>query len=350
MLAWSQGAFTVHETGMALCHHVGVSAARTLELAREPTAPALARRFVCDRLTDSGLGELCDSAELAITEVVTNVLVHTDSTARVRVLSDSDSARVEVEDGCPALPVPGMLDPTAVSGRGLMLVTRLTRRWGVTPAAKGKVVWFEVGSAAAGDVDGLLDSWSDDLDLRSDDVESDAAPDVAPQAAPDAAPGASRDPLRRVRLEKVPTRLLNDAKSHLDGLVRDMALLNEAASAHATIEDDLADLAARLKHLATELIWFRNEIRRQAVEAVERGDALLNLQLDLPLSLRGRLIEYRDTLDEADQQCAQGRLLVEVPPPEQVEFRRWKLDRIIEQLSGDEPHAHPWPSGSHFTA
>jgi hypothetical protein len=174
-------------------------------------------------------------------------------------------------------------------------------------------------------------------------------PDVAPEAAPDAAPVASPEPLRHVRLENVPTRLLNDAKSHLDGLVRDMALLHEAASAHAGIEDDLADLASRLTHLATELIWFRNEIRRQVVEAVKRGDAVLTLQLDLPVSLRGRLIGYRDALDEAEQPCAQGRLLVAVPPPEQVEFRRWKLDRIIEQLSGDERDAHPWPSGSHFT-
>lgn len=303
-----------------------------LELTREPTAPALARRFVTDRLTDSGLGELCDNAQSAVTELVTNVLVHTDSTARVRVLSEGGSARVEVQDGCPALPVAGTLEPTAVSGRGLMLVARLTRRWGVTPGAEGKIIWFEVGGGPPVDVDVDVDVL---LDMWSDVVE----PDVAPEAARDAAPVASPEPLRHVRVENVPTRLLNDAKSHLDGLVRDMALLHEAASAQAAIEDDLADLASRLTHLATELIRFRNEIRRQAVEAVKRGEAVLTLQLDLPVGLRGRLIEYRDTLDEAEQQCAQGRLLVAVPPPEQVEFRRWKLDRIIEQLSGDERDA-----------
>ena len=310
-----------------------------LELARESTAPALARRFVSDRLTDTGLGELCDSAESAVTELVTNVLVHTESTARVRVLAEGGSARIEVQDGCPTLPVAGTLDTTAVSGRGLVLVTRLTQRWGVTPAAKGKTVWFEVSGGAPHsevEVDALLDMWIDE-------VQGDVA------AALHAALAASAEPLRHVRLENVPTQLLNDAKSHLDGLVRDMALLDEAASAQEGIGDDLAALAARLTHLATELIGFRNEIRRQAVGAVTRRDAVLSLQLDLPVSLRGRLIEYRDALDEADHQCEQGRLLVAAPPSEQIEFRRWKLDRIIEQLSGDEGDVHRWTSGSHGT-
>lgn len=37
-----------------------------------------------------------------------------------------------------------MLDPTAVTGRGLLLISAVSDRWGVEPSPDGKVVWFEL--------------------------------------------------------------------------------------------------------------------------------------------------------------------------------------------------------------
>jgi hypothetical protein len=91
-----------------------------------------------------------------------------------------------------------------------------------------------------------------------------------------------RTGLRHIRVEHVPTALLNGAKSHLDDLVRDFALVNEAAAAQGRTDQQLVDLAARLSHLAAELVGFRNQVRRQAIEAVQRGAPTLTLHLNLP--------------------------------------------------------------------
>jgi anti-sigma regulatory factor (Ser/Thr protein kinase) len=304
-----------------------------LSLSREPSAVAQARRFVTARLAGTGLEELSEAAALVTTELVTNVLVHTASLPTLRMLTTDDSVRIEVEDACPVLPVPGILDPTGGCGRGLVLVEQFTQRWGVTRVPDtGKRVWFELVAGVAAltedlSADQLLDMWGDDEDV---------AP--APFVDDDEALGAALpEPLRHVRVGQVSTALLNGAKTHLDDLVRDLTLLNEAATAKGTADEELIDLAARLTHLAADLIGFRNQIRRQAVDAVQRGMETLTLELDLPVSLRGRLLDYQRALDEAEQHCLAGRLLVCPVPAEQTQFRRWKLDRIVQQLGTPAP-------------
>ena len=309
-----------------------VRASTELPLGREPRAVAQARRFVTARLAASGLEELSEAAALVTTELVTNVLMHTGSSATLRMSIAAGSVRIEVEDGCPALPVPGILDPTGGCGRGLVLVEQFTQRWGVerVPDA-GKIVWFELVAGVAalvGDLsaDQLLDMWDDDGNVA-----------FAPDADAEVLGVALLDPVRRVRVGQVSTALLNGAKTHLDDLIRDLTLLNEAATAKGTADEELIDLAARLTRLAADLIGFRNQIRRQAVDAVQRGAETLTLELDVPVSLRGRLTDYQRALDDAEQHCVAGRLLVCPVPPEQTQFRRWKLDRIVEQLETPAP-------------
>ncbi len=305
-----------------------------LVLSRRRSATTDARQFVIARLARHRLDELCDTAALVTTELVTNVLMHTESAPTLRILALADLVRIEVEDTCPVLPAAGILDPTATCGRGLVLVERLTQRWGVirVPGA-GKAVWCELvagplAATQALSADQLLDLWGDDQD---------ALPGPAPVLDTDwEVPQAAAEPLRHVRVEHVPTALLNGAKSHLDDLVRDFALVNAAAAAHGKADQQLVDLAARLSHLAAELVGFRNQVRRQAIEAVQRGAPTLTLHLDLPVSLRARLIDYQQALDEAEEHSLAGRLLAPAAPAEQTQFRRWKLDRILEQL-GNTP-------------
>jgi anti-sigma regulatory factor (Ser/Thr protein kinase) len=301
-----------------------------LALSRRRSASSQARQFVIARLARHRLEELSDTAALVTTELVTNVLVHTESVPTLRILVLADLVRIEVEDTCPVLPAAGILDPTATCGRGLVLIQQLTQRWGVTRVPEaGKAVWCELvaGPPAATEAlsaDQLLNLWGDDQDVL---------PAPTPVLDPSGeVPEAAAEPLRHVRVEHVPTSLLNGAKSHLDDLVRDFALVNEAAAAQATADQELVDLAARLSHLAAELVGFRNQVRRQAIEAVQQGAPTLTLHLHLPVSLRARLIDYQQALDEAEEHSLAGRLLAPAAPAEQTQFRRWKLDRIIEQL------------------
>ncbi|MFD9409936.1 ATP-binding protein [Streptomyces sp. NPDC059989] len=91
-------------------------------------------------------------AELLITELVTNALVHTEQGAEVSASLAAGRLRVEVRDFATRLPRPYV--PTAddgTHGRGLVLVQTLADAWGVDADApgRGKVVWFELDGEPA---------------------------------------------------------------------------------------------------------------------------------------------------------------------------------------------------------
>lgn len=91
--------------------------------------------------------DAAEVAELLITELVTNALVHTDRGAEVHASLAATRLRVEVRDYAARRPRPYV--PTAddgTHGRGLVLVQELADEWGVDALAlgSGKVVWFEL--------------------------------------------------------------------------------------------------------------------------------------------------------------------------------------------------------------
>lgn len=89
---------------------------------------------------------MADAAELALTELVANVVRHVPGRrCRTCFLLCHGGVRVEIADSCSRLPVPATGDALAESGRGLFLVEAVTDRWGVEPHPDrtGKTVWFE---------------------------------------------------------------------------------------------------------------------------------------------------------------------------------------------------------------
>ncbi|MBM4794826.1 SpoIIE family protein phosphatase [Streptomyces sioyaensis] len=114
----------------------------------EPERIAEARRQVREVLHDWADPDQVDSAVLMVSEVVTNVLLHTDGDALlVAEISGERGARrvrVDVADSSDELPhrrCPGEL---ASSGRGLVLLELLAGAWGVDPRGDGKSTWFEL--------------------------------------------------------------------------------------------------------------------------------------------------------------------------------------------------------------
>ncbi|MER7664815.1 MULTISPECIES: ATP-binding protein [unclassified Streptomyces] len=104
------------------------------------------RRILRSYLGGSGLLGVADAAELALTELIANVVRHVPGRrCRTCILLRADGVRVEVSDDCPKLPEPAVPDELADGGRGLLLVEAVTDRWGVQPHAggQGKTVWFE---------------------------------------------------------------------------------------------------------------------------------------------------------------------------------------------------------------
>ncbi|MFJ5997025.1 ATP-binding protein [Streptomyces sp. NPDC092370] len=106
------------------------------------------RRILRVYLTAWEMTGLCDSASLALTELVANVVRHTpDRRAAVLMLRrpDGRGLRVEVTDTCPRPPLSTAVDELAEDGRGVLIVDAVTDRWGWDPLPDrpGKAVWFE---------------------------------------------------------------------------------------------------------------------------------------------------------------------------------------------------------------
>ncbi|MDV9170819.1 ATP-binding protein [Streptomyces sp. W16] len=104
------------------------------------------RRIVRSFLLEWGMPELSDSVELAVTELVANVVRHVpDRRCGLRLQRQTAGIRVEVTDGRPELPTLNPeLDTESENGRGLVILDAVTDKWGVSPASRGgKTVWFE---------------------------------------------------------------------------------------------------------------------------------------------------------------------------------------------------------------
>jgi anti-sigma regulatory factor (Ser/Thr protein kinase) len=93
--------------------------------------------------------DLVDETELLVTELVTNAVRHGGLTAEdtidLTILVRANVVRVEVAEGGPGFDPASALevDPEAVGGWGLLLVSRVSSRWGVTRGAPN-VAWFEI--------------------------------------------------------------------------------------------------------------------------------------------------------------------------------------------------------------
>lgn len=120
--------------------------AASLRLPAQPQSAASARRFITDFCAAAQLPtEICQTAALLVTELVTNAIVHGRTSATMEIHRPSDRLRVAVRDDNPGLPEIGdHFDVDAVSGRGLTIVSLLAADWGIEVLGDGKAVWFEL--------------------------------------------------------------------------------------------------------------------------------------------------------------------------------------------------------------
>ncbi|KMS82641.1 MULTISPECIES: SpoIIE family protein phosphatase [Streptomyces] len=109
----------------------------------DPREVARARRLVRERLLDWGLPQAVETAELLVSEVVTNAVRHAESDRIGLRVVRTDALLFEVTDDEPALPAMVSAGPYDESGRGLRVVSRLAREWGASASGHRKTVWFE---------------------------------------------------------------------------------------------------------------------------------------------------------------------------------------------------------------
>ena len=120
-----------------------------LHLAPTPASVAEARawsRQVASTVADA---EVIEVLALLVSELVSNVVLHARTECSLGIVHRGDRLRVEVRDLDDRLPAcPEEFDLLASSGRGLLMVQRLSLAHGVEPEpGGGKQVWCEVALA-----------------------------------------------------------------------------------------------------------------------------------------------------------------------------------------------------------
>ncbi|MFI2240797.1 SpoIIE family protein phosphatase [Streptomyces chrestomyceticus] len=120
------------------------------DLPAEPTAAAEAREVTAAKLTEWGLEELAFTAELVVSELVTNAYRYGGTPITLRLIRDR-SLICEVSDPSSTAPHLRRAHSTDEGGRGLLLVAQLTDRWGARHTREGKTVWTELPLPSAAD-------------------------------------------------------------------------------------------------------------------------------------------------------------------------------------------------------
>ncbi|MFD4563274.1 ATP-binding protein [Streptomyces sp. NPDC058467] len=111
-----------------------------------PAQLATVRQAVRGALGQWGAAAVAEEAELAVTELATNVIKHVGEGAAATLVLESvdDRLRVEVHDRSHAVPTVGSGGCDLECGRGLHLLSAMCLEWGTLLTATGKAVWCEL--------------------------------------------------------------------------------------------------------------------------------------------------------------------------------------------------------------
>ncbi|MFE0924511.1 SpoIIE family protein phosphatase [Streptomyces mutabilis] len=267
-----------------------------------PVSVASARRFVRAALDDVA-SDLVDTAQLLVSELVTNAVLHARTEAEVTVSRLDGRVRVRVADRRPGRGlVPQNCPPYAGTGQGLALVEQLASRYGVDVGDEGKVVWFEL--------------WPDGPPPPSSGWETAVAPCPAE---------------RTVTLIDVPSALESTCRQHRHALLRELTLVASGGAPPGVPPEDLA--------AANDV----NNVISACVTAAPReplpDSGLRSLLLSLPADAAAAVRALRRTLGLAEEAARGERLLTLPALPRCRAFQDWFFDQIVDQLDGGAPTA-----------
>lgn len=280
-----------------------------VSLPPEPTAPGRARRAVREALTGCGAMHLVDRALVAVSELVTNAVVHAGTPVELRVTAESGAVRVEIEDSNRRLPVRREWATTAGTGRGLVMVDELVDRWDAELTARGKVVWFEIGSPGVA--------------LTVDDTATD--------------PSAQK---LVVTLRRVPLLMHSAWQEHASALLREYMLYSleenpEALEEHAHASDALSLLSAHIP--APQLPTDAADL---LASVVEPGVTAAEVVLSVPLGSVHHFGVLEELVVRAVRAAEDGELLGFATQPEIRKMRTWLCSEVARQADHHAPS--PW--------
>ena len=275
-------------------------------------------------LLEAGRADLADTAELLVSEVVTNALVHAGTTIEVAFAFVGRGLRVEVTDGSPHAPSPRGYGPNAGTGRGLMLLEEMVDDWGVVPGERGKTVWFQIAE---------------------DGAESTQDTGARGQERPARRPAGTNESFQ-VELIDVPLLIHEAWRQHAESLLREHLL--------ASLDDDRPDQGARdpiLVHseASDAIALLAEHIPRSGVS--DRADEVMvsateprvtgpRVSLPVPHESLPHFATLDRTMRSALAMVEEGRFLTPRTQPEVQAFRSWVCNEVSRQGNGAAPV--PW--------
>ena len=313
---------------------------QTLELAPGPRSVHDARRWVVATCREIGRDDLVDCAELAISELVTNAVLHGEQPVRMQLSGTAEHPRFEVHDGSTIPPQPvtqaGGFDIDAFDldafdaldeeqlaalttvGRGLDIVARASVVWGAEIDDEGKAVWFEPATE-------LSETGGTDIQIT--------------YASSPFAEDHTRVGEVAVQINGVPVVAFGRFQRHYRDLRREIRLL---ALAH---EDDYPLAKVLSEHFdALERPLRSNMGREQVDEASGEGRNSVDLRLRMPRETARQIGGLIDLLDAADEFSRAQRLLTAPRGAEQRAFQIWFLGEFRRPSAGAPPVA--WQGGA----
>lgn len=105
-------------------------------------SPRIVRRAISSLLDDPN-DPIADSVALVTSELVSNVVQHTDDGGHVDAWDPRPGVPLVIEVSDPDRAVPETRAPGAAGGRGMHIVDDLADEWGIERTGRGKVVWVE---------------------------------------------------------------------------------------------------------------------------------------------------------------------------------------------------------------
>jgi anti-sigma regulatory factor (Ser/Thr protein kinase) len=304
---------------------------RSLVLPASPPSVRLARSWVSKVLEEIGREDLVDAAQLGVSELVTNALIHSQPPLSVRVRGTVDHPRIEVVDSSPLPPQRAAVAPEpedvddfnlTTFGRGLDLVAMMSRRWGSDLAHDGrsKSVWFEPSGQAH--YENTLEGEIFDFDLEFADSQT-----------------IADGPQMTLLLLGVPARLFGELRRYHFEVRRELRLLA------MTAPDDYP-----LATAITEIFAQADRERRASTgvsrldEAIADGLERVDLAYEVPATTPTTMAQIRDLLDEVYRALAQEHLLALRPPDLLVDLQTWYFTEFERQGEGAEPRSWAGPT------
>lgn len=299
----------------------------------EPASVQVARAWVADILTGIGRPELVESAELGVSELVTNAILHARPPLTLSVHGTVKHPRIEVLDHSPELlqladPTQVQNDIPATYGRGLSLMAMSARQWGaeIDDDAAGKRVWFEPEADAHG---------------GSDPSESYHGPAFRESSGPVEPPADSV----AVLLLNLPAQLFGELRRYHSELRRELWLLALSDRERYPVSTRITDIFGTLdaeQGMTTGIT--------RLDDAIENGLTTVDLEYAVPPSAPVTMGLLQTLLEELFRVFADEYLLAMAPREPLRSLQRWYFGEFVRQGSGETPLAWDGPMDHHVPA